>query len=333
MAATYEQRQQQNLLGLLLVWSCRARGFHRERRSHPAPRRAVSSHHSRTVNRAVCSTPSKTRPAASTAAAWASGSPPSAARPSAPWAAPSPASPTGSSRWAGRWLLQSRRRRARPRVVRLDSLRRLRHGRQRCAGFRRRPGTRRLRRWPGRGRRLARLDGRRRPPVYGAPKPPMATTSSSIRPTSTIPHSALCRPTATWWSATEPMSLVVRRWCSSTAGTTSVRSAISWAATPGAMRSAFRPMAPSSSARVSRRAGRRRSSGTTIPGWSDSAICPAGPSTARRLAVSANGRVVVGVSQSASGPQAFRWTAETGMVGLGDLPGGGFGSEAAGRLG
>ena len=46
------------------------------------------------------------------------------------------------------------------------------------------------------------------------------------------------------------------------------------------------------------------------------------------LAVSANGRVVVGVSQSASGPQAFRWTAETGMVGLGDLPGGGFGSEA-----
>jgi probable HAF family extracellular repeat protein len=46
--------------------------------------------------------------------------------------------------------------------------------------------------------------------------------------------------------------------------------------------------------------------------------------------VSADGSVVVGVSGSASGPQAFRWTSGGGMVGLGDLPGGSFGPEARG---
>jgi len=46
-------------------------------------------------------------------------------------------------------------------------------------------------------------------------------------------------------------------------------------------------------------------------------------------AVSANGSVVVGVSNSASGDEAFRW--ENGvMLGLGDLPGGDFYSEATG---
>ena len=51
--------------------------------------------------------------------------------------------------------------------------------------------------------------------------------------------------------------------------------------------------------------------------------------------VSADGLVVVGFSSSdfsaatAAQAEAFRWTADEGMVGLGDLPGGGNGSEAA----
>ena len=48
-------------------------------------------------------------------------------------------------------------------------------------------------------------------------------------------------------------------------------------------------------------------------------------------AVSADGSVVVGKGTNASGYiEAFRWTQETGMVGLGDLPGGTFYSEARG---
>jgi probable HAF family extracellular repeat protein len=43
--------------------------------------------------------------------------------------------------------------------------------------------------------------------------------------------------------------------------------------------------------------------------------------------LSADGSTVVGHSQSASGQEAFRWTA-AGMVGLGDLPGGSFQSVA-----
>lgn len=47
--------------------------------------------------------------------------------------------------------------------------------------------------------------------------------------------------------------------------------------------------------------------------------------------LSADGLVVVGYSGSANvGQEAFRWTAATGMVGLGDLPGGYFISAAAG---
>jgi probable HAF family extracellular repeat protein len=46
--------------------------------------------------------------------------------------------------------------------------------------------------------------------------------------------------------------------------------------------------------------------------------------------VSADGSVVVGRSNSASGQEAFRWTAGGGMVGLGDLPGDSFGSVASG---
>jgi len=44
--------------------------------------------------------------------------------------------------------------------------------------------------------------------------------------------------------------------------------------------------------------------------------------------VSADGSVVVGSSNSSNGFEAFRWTADEGMVGLGDLPGGSFSSTA-----
>ena len=46
--------------------------------------------------------------------------------------------------------------------------------------------------------------------------------------------------------------------------------------------------------------------------------------------VSADGLVVVGGSNSASGSEAFRWTSGGGMVGLGDLAGGIFNSNARG---
>ena len=43
--------------------------------------------------------------------------------------------------------------------------------------------------------------------------------------------------------------------------------------------------------------------------------------------------MVVGDSNSANGVEAFRWTAATGMVGLGDLSGGTFLSAALGISG
>jgi probable HAF family extracellular repeat protein len=43
--------------------------------------------------------------------------------------------------------------------------------------------------------------------------------------------------------------------------------------------------------------------------------------------VSNNGGVITGTYSPASGTQAYRWTAATGVVGLGDLPGGSFYSE------
>lgn len=45
-------------------------------------------------------------------------------------------------------------------------------------------------------------------------------------------------------------------------------------------------------------------------------------------AISADGTTVVGESESASGPEAFRWRAAGGMIGLGDLPGAAFRSFA-----
>jgi probable HAF family extracellular repeat protein len=49
--------------------------------------------------------------------------------------------------------------------------------------------------------------------------------------------------------------------------------------------------------------------------------------------VSADGTVAVGFGNSANGTEAFRWTASTGMLGLGDLPGGFFESHAFGVSG
>ncbi len=57
---------------------------------------------------------------------------------------------------------------------------------------------------------------------------------------------------------------------------------------------------------------------------------PGGAGGSNALGVSADGSVVVGGSNSANGPEAFRWTSGGGMVGLGDLAGGAFGSGASG---
>lgn len=69
------------------------------------------------------------------------------------------------------------------------------------------------------------------------------------------------------------------------------------------------------------------SSGASFEGLGD---LSGGAFNSDARAVSADGSVVVGVSQSASGEQAFRWTAQTQMQGLGDLAGGSFFSAAFG---
>jgi probable HAF family extracellular repeat protein len=53
----------------------------------------------------------------------------------------------------------------------------------------------------------------------------------------------------------------------------------------------------------------------------------------RAFAVSQDGQVIVGDVESSAGLQAFRWTSATGMVGIGDLPGGTFQSFARGISG
>jgi probable HAF family extracellular repeat protein len=50
----------------------------------------------------------------------------------------------------------------------------------------------------------------------------------------------------------------------------------------------------------------------------------------RANAVSLDGSVVVGLSTGANGFEAFQWSREGGIVGLGDLPGGNFSSQAFG---
>jgi probable HAF family extracellular repeat protein len=55
---------------------------------------------------------------------------------------------------------------------------------------------------------------------------------------------------------------------------------------------------------------------------------PGGAFDSFATAVSADGSVVVGASQSGAGEEAFRWTAAKGMIGLGDFRGGPFSSRA-----
>jgi probable HAF family extracellular repeat protein len=55
-----------------------------------------------------------------------------------------------------------------------------------------------------------------------------------------------------------------------------------------------------------------------------------GGSSSHARAASYDGSVIVGAAGSHSGVQAFRWTEASGMVGLGDLDGGDFGSFALG---
>ncbi len=70
--------------------------------------------------------------------------------------------------------------------------------------------------------------------------------------------------------------------------------------------------------------------------WSDAdgttglGYLPGGSQFSGAYGVSANGQVVVGISENASSDiEAFRWTEAGGMVGLGDLPGGIFSSFAS----
>jgi probable HAF family extracellular repeat protein len=52
----------------------------------------------------------------------------------------------------------------------------------------------------------------------------------------------------------------------------------------------------------------------------------------RAQGISGNGQVIIGNGFGASGFEAFRWTAEGGLVGLGDLPGGSYSSWANGGV-
>ena len=68
-----------------------------------------------------------------------------------------------------------------------------------------------------------------------------------------------------------------------------------------------------------------------LPGGVDTEIQGTvfGPEHSRAYGVSADGNVAVGLSISAPGKEAFKWTNGGGIVGLGDLPGGIFDSRAA----
>ncbi|MCH7603269.1 MAG: hypothetical protein IIB54_10920, partial [Planctomycetes bacterium] len=60
----------------------------------------------------------------------------------------------------------------------------------------------------------------------------------------------------------------------------------------------------------------------TVPSFQGLGDLPGGSISSGAWGVSADGSVVVGVSSSTSGQEAFRWTSGGGMVGLGDLAGG-----------
>ncbi len=59
-------------------------------------------------------------------------------------------------------------------------------------------------------------------------------------------------------------------------------------------------------------------------------VLPGGSGTATLTGLSADGTSAFGNSAGANGFEAFRWRLSTGIVGLGDLPGGGFSSFALG---
>ncbi|MCP4248494.1 MAG: PEP-CTERM sorting domain-containing protein, partial [bacterium] len=69
--------------------------------------------------------------------------------------------------------------------------------------------------------------------------------------------------------------------------------------------------------------------GSPVPSFQGLGDMPGSSFLSEAHGISADGSVVVGRSNSASGGQAFRWTAGGGMVGLGDLPGSRFNSWAA----
>ena len=56
---------------------------------------------------------------------------------------------------------------------------------------------------------------------------------------------------------------------------------------------------------------------------------PGGVFASSAAGISADGSVVTGYGFNASGPEAFRWTREGGLVGLGALPGGGLSIPSA----
>ncbi len=71
--------------------------------------------------------------------------------------------------------------------------------------------------------------------------------------------------------------------------------------------------------------------GAEVVSFSGLGFLPGGSSfNSTAFDVSADGTVVVGHSHGPNGTEAYRWTAETGMVGLGDLPGGEFIGSAQG---
>ncbi|QDU56210.1 hypothetical protein [Aeoliella mucimassa] len=64
------------------------------------------------------------------------------------------------------------------------------------------------------------------------------------------------------------------------------------------------------------------------PLYGDLGANPGNPTGCNGRGISADGKVIVGIAGSGDSMEAFRWTAESGMVGLGDLPGGDFTSGA-----
>ena len=53
---------------------------------------------------------------------------------------------------------------------------------------------------------------------------------------------------------------------------------------------------------------------------------PGGNGSADSFDISADGSVIVGIGEAATGGEAYRWTQATGMVDLGNMPGGGYDS-------